>query len=241
MKNFLRIGMLTGMLIVSMALVGCSGNGDTNEDTNETDAVGAADADVAGTDEATEPVIVVEEPAETADVTETPAEETDAADVAGTDTSAVCNKVLMGGASFTGMEPLQTDNYEDGTYYYADKHTDETLTIINCATAIPQDAFASPEDMIAACIEQWSPNGTNQDIEVTTNDDYSDQFAYPAYTVTWTESGDGELSNCNAVVVEADGYVYAYIFKESSSVSAEESMSELYPEYYAGLTLNEVQ
>ncbi len=244
MKKFLKVTMVVGMITFGMVLTGCSGNSKTNEDMSE----------VTGTDESVDPVIVVEDPigdgSEAAEETPEIAEGTEAS---GIDTSveaesdniedgtatAICNKVLMGGVSFTGTEPIQTDNYDDGTYYYADKHTDGTLTIVNCATAIPAGGFASPEDMIAECIEQWAPNGTNQDIAVRPNDDYTDQFSYPAYSVTWTESEDQELVNCTAVAVEVDGFVYAYMVKESDSV--EDKIMDLMPDIFDGLTLNEVQ
>lgn len=236
MKKFSGIGMAVGILIVSVLFTGCSGNSKTDE----------GSAEVAGTDKSADPVIVVEDSiGDASEATEGTPTTTEATQADGTDTAvsgtstAICNKVLMGGVSFTGTEPIQTDNYDDGTYYYADKHTDGTLTIVNCATAIPEGGFASPEDMIAACIEQWSPNGTNQDIVVKPNDDYSDQFAYPAYSVTWTESGDGELIHCTAVAVEADGFVYSYMVKESDSV--EDKMIDLMPDMFDGMMLNEVQ
>lgn len=235
MKTILKNGMLVGMLILGMLFAGCSKQAE--EDVTETEVTEievteadvtetAEDTEVAGTDESADSAVTTEE-SENDAVTE---EETSAG---------ICNMVFMGGASFTGMEPLQTDNYEDGTYYYADKHTDGTLTIINCAMAVPEEEFASSEDMIVACIERWSPNGTNQDIVVTSAEDYTAQFSNPAYTVTWTESGDGETVNCNAVAVQADGFVYAYMFKESSTV--EESMNDLYPDIFSGLTLQVVE
>ena len=147
--------------------------------------------------------------------------------------------ILMGGVlPFTNMEPLQSENHEDGTYYYADITEDGMLRVVN--TVMPTNFVYNDrtlEDYLTACAMDLAEPGVGYLLAVEQNDMYSENMSYPVYVVTYT-AGENEDTRVRTVfAMDTERYTYLYGF--DAMADAAEDMKSIYQDIFAGLYLSD--
>ena len=96
--------------------------------------------------------------------------------------------VLMGGGlPFTNMENLETANYEDGTYYYADVTEDGLTIIVNTVFAKDVDTDVKElENYLTGCALNLVDSDLYEVVSVSQDTDLTANFSYPVYIVEYT-------------------------------------------------------
>ena len=147
--------------------------------------------------------------------------------------------VLMGGAlPFTNMEILKSENYEDGTYYYADVAEDGQIIVVN--TVLPHnlvDDAQTLEDYLTDCALDLGKANTDLLQTVEQNDVYSEMMSYPVYIVTYTSGGEEDTREWTVFAMDTDCYTYLYGF--GVTLDAAENMESVYHDIFAGLYLSD--
>lgn len=145
--------------------------------------------------------------------------------------------VLLGGAlPFTNMQNLQSENYEDGTYYYSDVTEDGQLTVINM---VQQSNFASDtqtlEDYLSNCALSLGDTDTYTLQNIEKNDEYTQNMSYPVYIVTYTAGENEDTRRWTVFAMDTDRYTYLYGF--CSTLDAADDMESVYEDIFSGLYL----
>ena len=148
--------------------------------------------------------------------------------------------VLMGGAlPFTNMEPLQSENYEDGTYYYADITEDGVLRVVD--TVLPSNFMydvQTLEDYLTACAMNLGESGTaGHLLTVEQNDTYTKNMSYPVYIVIYIVGEDEDTREWTVFAMDTDHYTYLYAF--DAMADAAEDMKPIYHDIFADLYLSD--
>lgn len=143
--------------------------------------------------------------------------------------------VFRGAAMFTGMEPVTTENYEDGTYVYEDMTEDGMTVILNTAFLNNRTAD-NVEEYITQELEQ---RFEAEQVAMTSQGDYSERFTYPAYLVEWIWGANEDTTAWIGVIALADEYTYLYAF--GSPVDYQSEMMDLYMEGLDNLILEEME
>lgn len=148
--------------------------------------------------------------------------------------------VLMGGAlPFTNMETLQSENYEDGTYYYADVAEDGQVIVVN--TVLPRDFLddgQTLEDYLTGCALDLGEAGTWSLQSVEKNEAYSVNMSYPVYILTYTTGRNEDTREWTVFAMDTDRYTYLYGFGVSID-AADDEMKSVYQDIFAGLYLSD--
>lgn len=148
--------------------------------------------------------------------------------------------VLMGGAlPFTNMETLQSENYEDGTYYYADVTEDGLTIVVN--TVLPHDFVDDAqtlEDYLIDCALTLGATDTYLLETVEENNVYTENMSYPVYIVTYTAGENEDTREWTVFVMDTDSYTYLYGFGTTLDW-ADDEMKSIYQEIFAGLYLSD--
>jgi hypothetical protein len=139
---------------------------------------------------------------------------------------------LVGGAMFTGMEPLVTENYADGGYYCSEKTEDGMTVIINTAKSNSIEEGESIEDYISRCAYDLSEE-VLLDITITLDEGYSDKFTYPVYLVSWFTGENKETRRWEMFFFMTDTHTYMYSF--NSNVDNAKDMLDVWMETFDGL------
>lgn len=148
--------------------------------------------------------------------------------------------VLMGGAlPFTNMETLQSEKYEDGTYYYADVTEDGLTIVVN--TVLPRDFSDDAqtlEDYLTGCaLDLWeSDTWSLQSVEK--NEAYTGNMSFPVYIVTYTAGENEDTREWTVFAMDTDCYTYLYGFGVSIDW-ADDEMKSVYQDIFAGLYLSD--
>lgn len=145
--------------------------------------------------------------------------------------------VLLGGAlPFTNMQNLQSENYEDGTYYYSDITEDGQLTVINM---VQQSNFASDaqtlEDYLSDCALSLGDTDTYTLQNIEKNAEYTQNMSYPVYIVTYTAGENEDTRKWTVFAMDTDRYTYLYGF--CSTLDAADDMESVYADIFSGLYL----
>lgn len=147
--------------------------------------------------------------------------------------------VLMGGAlPFTNMETLQSENYEDGTYYYADVAEDGQVTVVSTVYQSHWGLFDETfEDYMIDCALTLEESNIYELQSVEENATYSENLSYPVYLVTYTSGENEDSHEWTVFVVNTDGYTYLYGF--CATLDAADDMESVYQDVFAGLYLSD--
>lgn len=147
--------------------------------------------------------------------------------------------VLRGGAlPFTNMETLQSENHDDGTYYYADATEDGRIMVVNTVRRCNfMYDVQTLEDYLTACALSLGGALTYELKTVEENAQYSEKLSYPASVVTYV-AGENEDARMWTVFVTDDGR-YTYIYGLCAAPDAAEEVKSVYPDIFAGLYLSE--
>lgn len=147
--------------------------------------------------------------------------------------------VLMGGAlPFTNMETLQSENHEDGTYYYADVTEDGMIIVVN--TVLPHnlvDAAQALEDYLAGCALDLGDTDTCLLQSVEQNNAYTEKMSYPVYIVTYTSGENEDTREWTVFAMDTDRYTYLYAF--CTMLDAADGMKSICQDIFAGLYLSD--
>lgn len=147
--------------------------------------------------------------------------------------------VLMGGAlPFTNMETLQSENYEDGTYYYADVTEDGQITVVSTVYQSRWGLFDELfEDYMTDCALTLADTNIFAVQNVEQNETYSENMSYPVYVVTYTSGENEDTREWSVFVMDTDSYTYLYGF--CATLDAEDDMDSVYRNIFAGLYLSD--
>ena len=146
--------------------------------------------------------------------------------------------VLMGDAlPFTNMETLQSENHEDGTYYYADVTEDGQTVVVN--TVLPHNLAEDGqtlEDYLTGCALDLGKSDNYLLQTVEENDAYTEKMSYPVYIVTYTAGGNEDAREWTVFAMDTDRYTYLYGFCATLD-AADDEMKSVYQDIFAGLYL----
>ncbi|MFA9379247.1 MAG: hypothetical protein ACERKZ_21250 [Lachnotalea sp.] len=142
--------------------------------------------------------------------------------------------VLMGGAIFTGMEPLITENYEDGGYYYSEMTEDGMTVIINSAQTNAMGIDETIDDYIIECAYALG-NDVVLEPEITLDEEYSAKLTYPVYRVSWLTGQNEDTKRWEMFLFMTDSHTYTYVF--NSGVDNAEEMLDIWLETFENLYL----
>ena len=148
--------------------------------------------------------------------------------------------VLMGGAfPFTNMETLQAENYEDGTYYYADVTEDGMTIVVN--TVLPRDFMDDAqtlEDYLIDCALTLGETDNYVLETVEENDVYTENMTYPVYIVTYTTGKNEDTREWTVFVMDTDSYTYLYGFGTMID-AVDDEMKSIYRDIFDCLYLSD--
>lgn len=147
--------------------------------------------------------------------------------------------VLMGGAlPFTNMQTLQSENNEDGTYYYADATEDGQIIVANTVFQSYWGNFDQTfEDYMIGCALTLGDTNIYEVQNVEENETYSKNMSYPVYIVTYTSGENEDTREWTVFVMDTDSYTYLYGF--GSTLDAADDMESVYQDIFAGLYLSD--
>lgn len=147
--------------------------------------------------------------------------------------------VLMGGGlPFTNMENLETENYEDGTYYYEDVTEDGLTIIVN--TVFVKDADTDGKELenyLVSCALNLGDSDLYEVLSASQNADLTANFTYPVYIVEYTTGANEDTRKWTVFAMDTDLYTYLYGF--CSTIDAAEDMEEIYQDIFNGLYLSD--
>lgn len=145
--------------------------------------------------------------------------------------------VLMGGAlPFTNMQTLQSENNEDGTYYYADATEDGQIIVVNTVFQSYWGNFDQTfEDYMTDCALTLADTNIFAVQNVEQNETYSENMSYPVYVVTYTSGENEDTRKWTVFAMDTDSYTYLYGF--CSTLDAADDMESVYQDIFAGLYL----
>jgi hypothetical protein len=142
--------------------------------------------------------------------------------------------VLMGGAMFTGMEPMVTENYEDGGYYYSEMTEDGMTIIINSSQMNTMGTDETIEDYIIKCAYALG-NEVVLEPDITLDEVYSEKLTYPVYLVSWLTGENEDTKRWEMFFFMTDSHTYTYTF--NSTVDNAEDMLDIWMETFDNLYL----
>ena len=148
--------------------------------------------------------------------------------------------VLMGGAlPFTNMETLQSENYEDGTYYYADVTEDGLTIVVNAVLSRDvADDSQTLEDYLTDCALDLGAADSAQLLTIELNDAYTENMSYPVYIVTYISGKNEDSREWTVFAMDTDSYTYLYGFGTTLD-AVDEEMKSIYQDIFAGLYLSD--
>ena len=147
--------------------------------------------------------------------------------------------VLMGGAlPFANMQTLQSENNEDGTYYYADATEDGQIIVVNTVFQSYWGNFDQTfEDYMTDCALTLADTNIFAVQNVEQNETYSENMSYPVYVVTYTSGENEDTRKWTVFAMDTDSYTYLYGF--CSTLDAADDMESVYQDIFAGLYLSD--
>ncbi|MGN0665284.1 MAG: hypothetical protein ACI4KF_02025 [Huintestinicola sp.] len=147
--------------------------------------------------------------------------------------------VLIGGAlPFTNMENLRTENYEDGTYYYADVTEDGMIRVVNTvwSSYIDYD-FQTVENYLTNCAAALAEADSCLLHSVEQNEEYTMNMSYPVYVVKYN-AGDNE-DECEWIVFAMVTDSHTYLYGICASLDEADFLETIYQDIFAGLYLSD--
>lgn len=147
--------------------------------------------------------------------------------------------VLMGGGlPFTNMKNLESENYADGTYYYADVTEDGMTIIVNTVFAKDADTDVKElENYLTGCALNLGDSDLYEVVSVSQDTDLTANFTYPVYIVEYTAGANEDTKEWTVFAMDTDFYTYLYGF--CTAIDAAEDMEEIYQDIFNGLYLSD--
>ena len=147
--------------------------------------------------------------------------------------------VLMGGGlPFTNMENLESENYADGTYYYADVTEDGMTIIVNTVFAKDADTdMKELENYLVGCALNLGDSDLYEVVSVSQDTNLTANFTYPVYIVEYTAGANEDTKEWTVFAMDTDFYTYLYGF--CTAIDAAEDMEEIYQDIFTGLYLSD--
>ena len=148
--------------------------------------------------------------------------------------------VLMGGAlPFTNMKNLKSENYEDGTYYYADATEDGKTIVVNTVQMRNLvDDTQTLEDYLTGCALSLREADTYHLQTIEENDVYTKMMSYPVYIVTYTSGENEDACEWTVFAMDKDRYTYLYGFCTTLD-ALDDEIKNVYQGIFAGLYLSD--
>ena len=147
--------------------------------------------------------------------------------------------VLMSGVlPFTNIKTLESENHEDGTYYYADMAEDGQVLLVN--TVLPRDFTddeRTPEEYLTDCALDLGKAHTGNLLTVEQNDAYTRKMTYPVYIVTYTTGENEDSREWTVFAMDTDLYTYLYGF--CASLDAADDVKSAYQDIFDSLYMSE--
>ena len=140
--------------------------------------------------------------------------------------------------AMTNMENLETANYEDGTYYYADVTEDGLTIIVNTVFAKDVDTDVKElENYLTGCALNLVDSDLYEVVSVSQDTDLTANFSYPVYIVEYTVGANEDTRKWTVFAMDTDFYTYLYGF--CTTIDAAEDMEEIYQDIFTGLYLSD--
>lgn len=149
--------------------------------------------------------------------------------------------VLMSDAlPFANIETLQSENHEDGTYYYEDMAEDGLILVVN--TVLPRNfvddaqTLEDYQNYLIGCALDLGKADTDRLQTVEQNDAYTRKMTYPVYIVTYTSGENEDSREWTVFAMDTDRYTYLYGI--CVTLDAADDFKPLYQDIFAGLDLS---
>lgn len=146
--------------------------------------------------------------------------------------------LTAGEQPFANVETLQSETYEDGTYYYADMAEDGLIKVVN--TVQPRDFSASEEDAeayLTDCALALGEADADSLVSFEANEAYTQQMTFPVYVATYTTGENEDTREWTVFAMDTD--LYTYLYGISVTMDAAEDMRDSMQDVFASLHLSE--
>ena len=146
-------------------------------------------------------------------------------------------ELMSGPLPFGNMESLESETYEDGTYYCMDISEDGVILVVNTVQATTYEE--DDPQMLADCLAGCALSIRNADSyllqTVEKSEAYTAQMGHPVYIVTYTagEAGDSREWTVFAMATDRGTYLYGL----SVPLDAADTVNSVYQDIFAGLYL----
>ena len=144
--------------------------------------------------------------------------------------------MTAGEQPFANVETLQSETYEDGTYYYEDMAEDGLIKVVN--TVQPRDFSAEDtEAYLLDCALALGEADADSLVSFEANEAYTQQMTFPVYVATYTTGENEDTREWTVFAMDTD--LYTYLYGISVTMDAAEDMRDSMQDVFASLHLSE--
>lgn len=144
--------------------------------------------------------------------------------------------MTAGEQPFANVETLQSETYEDGTYYYEDMAEDGLIKVVN--TVQPRDFSAEDtEAYLLDCALALGEADADSLVSFEANEAYTQQMTFPVYVATYTTGSNEDTREWTVFAMDTD--LYTYLYGISVTMDAAEDMRDSMQDVFASLHLSE--
>lgn len=144
--------------------------------------------------------------------------------------------MTAGEQPFANVETLQSETYEDGTYYYEDMAEDGLIKVVN--TVQPRDFSAEDtEAYLLDCALALGEADADSLVSFEANEAYTQQMTFPVYVATYTTGENEDTREWTVFAMDTD--LYTYLYGISVTMDAAEDMRDSMQDVFASLHLAE--
>ena len=158
-----------------------------------------------------------------------------------TEESQLSVPVLMGGElPFADMENLQSETYEDATYYCKDATEDGRIMVVNTVRQGNYMCdFQTLGDYLSSCAMSLG-GGIPLGLQSMWEDaDFSEQMGYTVYIVKYTADKNDDPREWTVFAMDTDRHTYLYGI--GATPDAAEEVNSVWPDIFAGLYLSDAE
>ena len=132
--------------------------------------------------------------------------------------------VLIDGNSFTGAEPGETKNNDDGTYVYETllPQEDGSQWIITNQKLAATDYDLSGEELAQKCVN--SAFGDVSELTCTSDEALSAKMTYPVYRFSALTGANEDTNTIDGIAVETEGFVLLYTVTRDADAEGGEDL-----------------
>ena len=144
--------------------------------------------------------------------------------------------MAAGEQPFANVETLQSETYENGTYYYEDMAEDGLIKVVN--TVQPRDFSAEDtEAYLLDCALALGEADADSLVSFEANEAYTQQMTFPVYVATYTTGENEDTREWTVFAMDTD--LYTYLYGISVTMDAAEDMRDSMQDVFASLHLAE--